>query len=158
MVRLMAEAMAGQGQGAPVVEFSRRYHFSASHRLHTEAYDAERNRAVFGKCNNPHGHGHNYVVQVTFRGPVDAVTGMVCDLGELDGFARTHLLERFDHTNLNTLERFEKTVSTTENLSIAVHEIFQQFAGARLERVHVEETSNNSFDYAGGSDVPVGSI
>lgn len=135
----------------PIALLSRRYHFSASHRLHTEAYDAERNRTVFGKCNNPHGHGHNYTVQVTFRGAVDAETGMVCNLGDLDAFARTNLLERFDHMNVNAMECFQGTVSTTENLAIEVHRIFEAFPHARLERVHIEETSNNSFDYAGGS-------
>jgi 6-pyruvoyltetrahydropterin/6-carboxytetrahydropterin synthase len=126
-----------------------RVHFSASHRLHTEAYDAERNRAVYGKCNNPHGHGHNYVVQITLRGPVDPVTGMVCNLGDLDAFARTNLLEPFDHTNLNTLQCFADTVSTTENLSIEVQRIFSRFPHAALDRVHIEETGNNSFDYSG---------
>jgi 6-pyruvoyltetrahydropterin/6-carboxytetrahydropterin synthase len=130
---------------------SRRYHFSASHRLHTESYDAAQNAAVFGKCNNPHGHGHNYTVQVTLSGPVDPVTGMVCDLAALDAFARTNLLARFDHMNLNTLECFQGSVSTTENLSIEIYRIFQRFTDARLERVHVEETSNNSFDYMGDS-------
>jgi 6-pyruvoyltetrahydropterin/6-carboxytetrahydropterin synthase len=131
------------------VYLSRRYHFSASHRLHTEAYDVERNREVYGKCNNPHGHGHNYTVAVTFSGEVDPVTGMVCNLADLDAFARTNLIDRFDHTNLNTLDCFEDSVSTTENLSIEVHRIFQQFSLAHLEQVHVEETSNNSFDFAG---------
>ena len=131
------------------VYLSRRYHFSASHRLHTEAYDAERNREVYGKCNNPHGHGHNYTVAVTFSGEVDPVTGMICNLADLDAFARTNLIDRFDHTNLNTLECFQDSVSTTENLSIEVHRIFQQFSLAHLEQVHVEETSNNSFDFAG---------
>jgi 6-pyruvoyltetrahydropterin/6-carboxytetrahydropterin synthase len=130
---------------------SRRYHFSASHRLHTESYDAEQNAEVFGKCNNPHGHGHNYTVQVTLSGQVDAATGMVCDLAELDAFAQTNLLARFDHMNLNTLECFQHSVSTTENLSIEIYRIFQSFPAAHLERVHVEETSNNSFDYAGES-------
>ena len=133
----------------PIVHFSRRYHFSASHRLHSEAYSADENRAVFGKCNNPHGHGHNYVVQVTLSGPVDPATGMVCDLGELDAFAQTNVVQRFDHTNLNMLDCFADSVSTTENLSIEIYSIFAGFTAARLERVHVEETSNNSFDYAG---------
>jgi 6-pyruvoyltetrahydropterin/6-carboxytetrahydropterin synthase len=126
---------------------SRRYHFSASHRLHTEAYDAAKNKAVFGKCNNPHGHGHNYTVQVTLSGPVNPATGMVCNLAELDAFAQTNLLARFDHTNLNTLDCFANKVSTTENLSIEIYRIFENFTAAHLERVHVEETSNNSFDY-----------
>lgn len=137
---------------------SRRYHFSASHRLHTEAYDAERNAAVFGKCNNPHGHGHNYVVQVTVSGEVDAITGMVCDLGELDAFARKNVLDTFDRTNLNTLACFANTVSTTENLTIEISRIFEGFTGARLERVHVEETSNNSFDFAGQGVLRPGSF
>jgi 6-pyruvoyltetrahydropterin/6-carboxytetrahydropterin synthase len=137
---------------------SRRYHFSASHRLHTEAYDAAKNHAVFGKCNNPYGHGHNYTVQVTLSGQVNPVTGMVCDLGELDAFARTNLLARFDHTNLNTLDCFRNKVSTTENLSIEIYRIFQGFTAAHLERVHVEETSNNSFDYAGETTPASGMI
>ncbi len=109
----------------------------------------ERNREVFGKCNNPHGHGHNYMVQVTFSGPVDAETGMVCSLGDLDAFARDKLLKRFDCMNLNTLEMFQDAVSTTENVAIAVHQIFAEFTMATLSHVHVEETSNNSFDYVG---------
>jgi 6-pyruvoyltetrahydropterin/6-carboxytetrahydropterin synthase len=137
---------------------SRRYHFSASHRLHTDAYDEAKNAAVFGKCNNPHGHGHNYTVQVTLSGQVDAETGMVCNLADLDGFAQTNVLDYFEHTNLNTLECFRDTVSTTENLSVEIYRIFQGFTAAHLERVHVEETSNNSFDYAGGSMPAAGSI
>ena len=126
---------------------SRRYHFSASHRLHSEQYDEARNREVFGKCNNPFGHGHNYVLQVTVSGPIDAETGMVCDLTALDAFARTNVLERFDHTNLNTLDCFQDTVSTTENVSVQLYKIFENFTAAHLESVHVEETSKNSFDY-----------
>jgi 6-pyruvoyltetrahydropterin/6-carboxytetrahydropterin synthase len=137
---------------------SRRYHFSASHRLHTDAYDAKKNQTVFGKCNNPHGHGHNYTVQVTFSGQVDPATGMVCNLADLDAFAQTNLLTPFDHTNLNTLACFANKVSTTENLSIEVYRIFQNFSAAHLEQVHVEETSNNSFDYAGEATPAPGTI
>ena len=137
---------------------SRRYHFSASHRLHTEAYDEARNMAVFGKCNNPHGHGHNYTVQVTLSGQVDPATGMVCNLAELDAFAQTNLLSRFDNTNLNTLDCFANKVSTTENLSMEIYRIFQGFTAAHLERVRVEETSNNSFDYAGEATSAPGMI
>ena len=137
---------------------SRRYHFSASHRLHTEAYDSAKNQAVFGKCNNPHGHGHNYTVQVTLSGQVDPATGMVCNLAELDAFAQTNLIDRFDHTNLNTLDCFANKVSTTENLSIEIYRIFQSFTAAHLERIHIEETSNNSFDYAGEATSTPGTI
>ncbi|MBS1799304.1 MAG: 6-carboxytetrahydropterin synthase [Acidobacteria bacterium] len=137
---------------------SRRYHFSASHRLHSDAYNESHNREVYGKCNNPHGHGHNYTVEVTFSGQVNPMTGMVCNLGDLDAFAKTNLLDRFDHTNLNTLSPFANRVSTTENLSIEVHRIFAGFPMAHLERIHVEETSNNSFDYAGGAIPPDGAL
>jgi 6-pyruvoyltetrahydropterin/6-carboxytetrahydropterin synthase len=137
---------------------SRRYHFSASHRLHTEVYGEEQNRAVFGKCNNPFGHGHNYTVQITLSGQVDPMTGMVCDLGELDEFARKNLVDRFDGMNLNTLDCFQNAVSTTENLSIEVYRMFAGYKAARVERVHIEETSNNSFDYAGDSIPAAGAI
>ncbi len=137
---------------------SRRYHFSASHRLHSEAYDEERNREVFGKCNNPYGHGHNYTVQVTFSGRVDPVTGMVCDLGALDAFAKERLIEQFDHANLNLLDCFKNRVSTTENLSQEIYRIFGEFGAAHLERVHIEETSNNSFDDVGGGMPVAGTL
>jgi 6-pyruvoyltetrahydropterin/6-carboxytetrahydropterin synthase len=127
---------------------SRRYRFSASHRLHSDRYSADENREIFGKCNNPHGHGHNYVVQVTMGGSVNPVTGMVCDLAALDTFAMQRL-ERFDLVNLNTLPEFDVMVPSTENLAIVLHRIFEKFPSAQLEGVHVEETSNNSFDYAG---------
>lgn len=132
---------------------SRRYRLSASHRLHSEAYTSEQNRAVYGKCNNPHGHGHNYVVEVMLGGTVDEETGMVCDLGELDAFAQTNLLAPFDTMNLNTLDAFRDVVSTTENFTIEVYRIFEQFPGAKLTRVRIEETSNNSFEYSGQADI-----
>jgi 6-pyruvoyltetrahydropterin/6-carboxytetrahydropterin synthase len=141
---MTADANANAG---PKAYLSRRYRLSASHRLHSQAYSAEQNRAVYGKCNNPHGHGHNYVVEVTVGGPVHAETGMVCDLGELDRFARAHLLERFDLQNLNTLDEFRNEVPTTENFTAAVNRIFQRFRGARVVRVRIEETGNNSFEY-----------
>ena len=137
---------------------SRRYHFSASHRLHSDRFDDAKNREVFGKCSNPHGHGHNYTVQVTLSGQVDPLTGMVCNLGDLDAFAKANLIERFDHKNLNTLDCFANRVSTTENLSMEIHRIFSSFPAAHLERVHVEETSNNSFDYAGDATPSAGRL
>jgi 6-pyruvoyltetrahydropterin/6-carboxytetrahydropterin synthase len=135
--------------GVPKAHLGRRYRLSASHRLHSDAYSEEENRARYGKCNNPHGHGHNYVVEVTVAGPVGPTTGMACDLGELDAFARTNLLEVFDHMNLNTLEAFREQVPTTENFTREVYRIFERFAGAKVERVRIEETGNNSFEYAG---------
>jgi 6-pyruvoyltetrahydropterin/6-carboxytetrahydropterin synthase len=129
---------------------SRRYLLSASHRLYSEAYSEEKNRAVYGKCSNPHGHGHNYVVEVTVGGRVDPVTGMVCNLADLDSCVQKNVIDRFDHTNLNFDERFSDEVPTTENLCIAIHDLLaEHFVHADLERVRVEETRNNFFEYAG---------
>ncbi len=102
--------------------FSRRYKFSASHRLHSEAYSDEANRATYGKCNNPHGHGHNYIVEVTTGGQVDQQTGMVCDMVKLDDVVSKKIVSRFDHTNLNLDASFHELVPTTENLCIEIHE------------------------------------
>ena len=141
--------------GRVFAHFSRRYHFSAAHRLHVEALSEEVNRATFGKCNNPFGHGHNYVVEVTVSGPIDEATGMVVNLSDLDLFAQREMLDLFDHANLNTLEVFRDRVTTTENVCVEVWRIFSRFAEAkeypqvRLERVRIEETGNNSFEYFG---------
>jgi 6-pyruvoyltetrahydropterin/6-carboxytetrahydropterin synthase len=134
-----------------IAHLTRRFHFSASHRLHADSLSEAENQATFGKCNNPFGHGHNYIVAVTLAGPVDPITGMVCNLADLDAFAVEHLLRRFDHQNLNTLDIFGDVVPSTENLAVEVHRIFAAFPFARLEHIHVEETGNNSFDFAGGA-------
>jgi 6-pyruvoyltetrahydropterin/6-carboxytetrahydropterin synthase len=129
---------------------TRRYMFSASHRLHSDSLSDEENSATYGKCNNPYGHGHNYSLEVTVSGQVDPRTGMVCNLADLDGFVEREILERFDHQNLNTLPEFAGQVPTTENLSIAVYDIMQRgFRLAHLERVRFEETMMNSFEYTG---------
>jgi len=126
--------------------FGRRYVLSASHRLHSESLSAEENRAAYGKCNNPHGHGHNYVIEVVVRGPVSPATGMVVNLVELDSVMQTTVLKRFDHTNLNLDPLFVNQVPTTENLCKAVFALVKDAMGsARLETVRVEETENNSF-------------
>jgi 6-pyruvoyltetrahydropterin/6-carboxytetrahydropterin synthase len=111
------------------------------------------NSSVYGKCNNPHGHGHNYFLEVTVSGQVDDRTGMVCDLVDLDGCVQREVLERFDHQNLNTLPEFAEAVPTTENLCIRAYEILRQkFAYAHLEKVRIEETMMNSFEYRGPGD------
>jgi len=133
---------------------TRRYRFSASHRLHSNAFSAQENRTVYGKCNNPHGHGHNYTVAVTVSGPVDDRTGMVCNLAELDGFVEREVLSRYDLENLNMLPEFARNVPTTENLCVEIFEILQRgFPHAHLERVRLEETMMNSFEYAGGTEI-----
>jgi 6-pyruvoyltetrahydropterin/6-carboxytetrahydropterin synthase len=111
--------------------------------------DAE-NQSTYGKCNNPYGHGHNYTVEVTVSGQVDEATGMVCNLVDLDGFIQREVLDRYDHQNLNTLKEFAQEVPTTENLCIQIYEIVHRgFRQAHLERVRIEETMLNSFEYAG---------
>jgi 6-pyruvoyltetrahydropterin/6-carboxytetrahydropterin synthase len=129
---------------------TRRYRFSASHRLHSDALTEAENRTVYGKCNNPHGHGHNYLLEITLSGPVEEATGMVCDLAELDGFVGREIVERYDLQNLNAAQEFVEKVPTTENLCVAIYEILQRgFGKAHLEKVRIEETLMNSFEYTG---------
>ncbi|MGO8757298.1 MAG: 6-carboxytetrahydropterin synthase [Terracidiphilus sp.] len=131
--------------------FGRRYMVSASHRLHTAALTAGENRAAYGKCNNEHGHGHNYVVEVLVGGTVDAETGMVVDLVALDRAVSERVLDRFDHANLNLDPLFAERVPTTENFCKAIFELLRDAIPAgELDRVRVEETENNSFEYSLG--------
>jgi 6-pyruvoyltetrahydropterin/6-carboxytetrahydropterin synthase len=132
------------------VQLTRRYRFSASHRLNSEAMSAEENVKTYGKCNNLYGHGHNYTLAVTVSGQVDERTGMVCNLVDLDTFVHRNVLEPFDHENLNTLPQFAADVPTTENLCVAIYDILQRgFTKAHLEKVRLEETMMNSFEYRG---------
>ena len=132
---------------------SRRYLFSASHRLDSPQMSAEENRATYGKCNNPYGHGHNYTLEVTVSGPVDPATGMVCNLVDLDAFVEREVLSRYNLENLNTLQEFTQIVPTTENLCIEIFEILQRgFRPAHLDRVRLEETMMNSFEYTGAAE------
>lgn len=129
---------------------TRRYMFSASHRLHSDEMSAEENLTTYGKCNNPYGHGHNYSVEITVSGPVDNETGMICNLTDLDGFVHKEILERYEHQNLNLLPEFTNAVPTTENLCISIFQILKRgFSKAHLEKVRIEETMLNSFEYAG---------
>jgi 6-pyruvoyltetrahydropterin/6-carboxytetrahydropterin synthase len=117
----------------------------------------EENRSVYGKCNNPHGHGHNYALEVTVSGQVDATTGMICNLADLDAFVNEKILERFGHENLNTLAEFQGAVPTTENLCMEIYHIVKEgFHHAKVERVRMEETMLNSFEYAGGQEMKIG--
>jgi len=137
-----------------MVYLTRRYRFSAGHRLHNDALSGEENRRVYGKCNNPNGHGHNYLLEVTVAGPIDPATGMVFDLVALDGIVAEHVLEKFDHKNLNLdVENFGTQVPTTENLCLEISKLLRaplEEAGAerglQLDRVGLEETSLNSFE------------
>ena len=133
---------------------TRRYHFSASHRLHSNRISDEANQELYGKCNNPYGHGHNYEVEVTVSGPVDSRTGRVADIEHLDALVKTHVAEPFDHRNLNEeVAEFEQLVPTTENLGVIIDRrlraawttAFPERTPA-LERVRIYETARNIFE------------
>jgi len=138
----------------PRTHLTRRYRFSASHRLHSEQFSDRENQQVYGKCNNPYGHGHNYALEVTVNGLVDERTGMVCDLADLDGFVQKEILDRYEHCNLNMLEEFSGHVPTTENLCMEIYRRLRNgFRPAQVEKVRMEETMMNSFEYAGDAEL-----
>lgn len=142
-----------QADDAVRLELGRRYHFAASHRLHTAQLSEEENCRVFGKCNNPYGHGHNYTLEVLLSGKIDPATGMLANLADLDSFVAHEIIEPFDQKSLNEdVPAFREAVPTTENLCIEIFRRLKAFPHARLERVRVEETSNNSFEYAGNQE------
>jgi 6-pyruvoyltetrahydropterin/6-carboxytetrahydropterin synthase len=131
-------------------ELGRRYRFAASHRLHNANLSDAENWRLYGKCNNPYGHGHNYVVEILVSGKIDPATGMIANLADLDGFVEREVLEPFDHKSLNEdVAVFRDTVPTTENLCIEIFRRLKPFPKAKLERVRIQETLNNSFEYAG---------
>jgi 6-pyruvoyltetrahydropterin/6-carboxytetrahydropterin synthase len=130
--------------------FGRRYLLSASHRLHSNELSAEENRATYGKCNNPRGHGHNYILEVLAGGQVDSENGMLINMTELDAVVQRTVIERFDHANLNLDPLFQNRVPTTENLCRAVFGLLKDALPAlKLEHVRVEETENNFFQCFG---------
>jgi 6-pyruvoyltetrahydropterin/6-carboxytetrahydropterin synthase len=142
------------GRGELKIELGRRYRFAASHRLHSSRLSPKENARLYGKCNNPLGHGHNYVVEICVSGDVDPTTGMIANLADLDGFVGREILDAFDHRSLNDeVPAFRAEVPTTENLCIEIFRRVRAFPKAKLERVRVEETSNNSFEYAGENGI-----
>jgi 6-pyruvoyltetrahydropterin/6-carboxytetrahydropterin synthase len=139
------------------IELGRRYRFASSHRLHTARLSEEENSRVYGKCNNPFGHGHNYVVEVSVSGNVDPSTGMIANLADLDDFVSREVIEPFDHRYLNEeVAAFQETVPTTENLCVEIFGRLKKFPQAKLERVRIEETGKNSFEYSGDNIVGEG--
>jgi 6-pyruvoyltetrahydropterin/6-carboxytetrahydropterin synthase len=130
------------------ISVTRRYNFAASHRLHSPKLSAEENRRVYGKCNNPYGHGHNYTVEVTVTGPMDEATGMITNLGELDPFVQSEVIEAFDHKYLNEeIPEFQTLIPTTENVCREIYRRLKKYPSAQLESVRIEETLKNSFEY-----------
>ena len=138
-----------------MVRLTRRYRFSASHRLHAAGLGVDVNRELYGKCNNPYGHGHNYVLDVTVEGPVEESTGRVCNLAALDELVTRYVLQDFDHRNINEdIPDFQSVVPTSENLTVAIEERLQRAWKSgfpeewpRLSRIRLEETKRNSFEH-----------
>lgn len=135
--------------GTVKLALTRRYRFSASHRLYSAAFSEEENKRLYGKCGNPYGHGHNYVIEVTVTGPVDSDTGMIANLGDLDPFVEREVIEPFDQRYLNEeVTEFRANVPTTENVCKEIYRRLKSFPKARVERVRILETSNNSFEFS----------
>lgn len=133
---------------------TRTYRFSASHRLHTDALSDTENAELFGKCNNPFGHGHNYELEITVRGAIDEQTGLVISIGLLDRYVLGRVIADFDGRNMNLdIPEFRDVVPTTENVTRAVADRLEsewedEFGrgGPRLARVHLQETERNGFE------------
>jgi 6-pyruvoyltetrahydropterin/6-carboxytetrahydropterin synthase len=136
---------------------TRRYRFCAAHRLHTDHLSPEENWAAFGKCNNPNGHGHNYVVLVTVKSSVSAVPGGGFDLGRLDQVVGEQVVTRFDHHDLNQDPKFADCTTTGENLVLLIWDLLvKHLPAGQLEKVGLIETRDNYFEYAGSaSPVPM---
>jgi len=137
-----------------VFRLTRRYQFAASHRLHSPQLSEEENRRVYGKCNHPYGHGHNYVLEVSARGPADETTGRVTDPAALDDLVRRSVLEPFDHRNLNAeVEAFQRLVPTSENIGVEICRRLKRdwnsaFPGEwpRFDGIRIAETDRNIFE------------
>jgi 6-pyruvoyltetrahydropterin/6-carboxytetrahydropterin synthase len=138
----------------PVVEITRREEFAAAHRLHNPAFSAEENRRLYGICNNEHGHGHNYALEVTVRGPVPRATGMVMDLNRLMVLLREEIVSQVDHKHLNhDVPWLADVVPTAESLAIVFWERLEphvaEYEGCRLHRIRVFESASNFVEYLG---------
>jgi 6-pyruvoyltetrahydropterin/6-carboxytetrahydropterin synthase len=136
----------------PMVRLSQKFEFAASHRLHVPTMSDEENRRTFGKCNNPHGHGHNYELQVTLRG-VPRPTGVLMDVPHMEQLVAQNVIDRFDHKNLNVeVPEFKNVVPSVENIAKVIYEILEpkfEEAGATLASVTVWETPKTWCEYSG---------
>lgn len=131
----------------PMISLTRIYEFAASHRLHTDALSPEENVRLYSKCNHPHGHGHNYVLEVTISGQPDPVSGMIADLSALDQVVDERILSRYDHRNLDLdVEELQGQVTTSENVAKAIFALLENQVPGRLERVRLHETARNIFE------------
>ena len=131
------------------IKVSRKEHFNAAHRLHNPDWSSEKNEQVFGKCNNPNYHGHNYELIVSLTGEPDPATGYLFDLKILSDLIREHVLDRFDHRNLNLdTEYFRKLNPTAENIAVVIWRILRQQIDDKLElKITLYETERNFVEY-----------
>lgn len=134
-----------------MIRLTRKYHFCTAHRLHAAGLSDEENVRLFGKCNNPNGHGHNYYLEVTVAGEPDPVTGMIVNLGELDAIVNERVVKRFDHKHLNLdTEEFRELNPTSENVVKVIWDLLApELAG--LYKIGLYETEKNYFEYSGPS-------
>lgn len=133
------------------VTVTRKAHFNAAHRLHNDAWNATKNNEVFGKCNNPNFHGHNYYLEVSVRGEIDPDTGYVVDMKWLADLIKDQIEDRFDHKNLNLDTREFKTLNpTAENIAVVIWQILRPIINKQLElKVKLYETERNSVEFDG---------
>lgn len=133
------------------VTVHRKAHFNAAHRLHNPEWSDDRNSEVFGKCNNPEYHGHNYELIVSVTGAIDPTTGYVMDMKILKKIIKEEVEDRFDHKNLNTQTSFFKKLNpTAENIAVVIHELIETQLPADLElKITLYETPRNFVEYAG---------
>lgn len=134
-----------------MVYLTRKAEFSASHYYHNPQFTAEENRRIFGKCNNPHGHGHNYTLEVTVKGQIDQNSGFVVDLKELKDVMNREVIDAVDHRFLNAeVKEFRDRIPTTENLAVTIWKWLQpKLNVARLHRIRLYETPDLFVDYYG---------
>ena len=135
----------------PIVYLTRRATFSASHRLHSDDISDAENKKVFGKCNNPNGHGHNYSLKVTIRGEIDPKTGMMMNISELKNIMNEAVTDEMDHKHLNIdVPAFSQVNPTAENMVVVIWNLLKPLLPkGSLYEVQVQETENNSSTYRG---------
>jgi 6-pyruvoyltetrahydropterin/6-carboxytetrahydropterin synthase len=137
-----------------VISVTHRYRFSASHRLHLDALSDQENAELYGKCNNPYGHGHDYVLEVTCRGTPNSVSGLIVSSRKLAAFVHDRVLRFFSFRNINEdIPAFKTLVPTTENIALVIAQTLLKgwkdapaLSSAELTRVHVQETDRNGFE------------
>ncbi len=135
----------------PQVTVTRRLRFNAAHRVHNPALSDEENLALFGKCNNPNWHGHNYMLDVSVAGQIDSRTGYVMDLAELKRVVQETVIDQVDHRNFNLEVNFMRgVIPTAENIVVGCWRVIEpHVAPARLTRLRLWETENNYVEYEG---------